>query len=57
MSSSFLFKMATPIDWKTEAKQWRNGINVQTAADEDLTDFTLFKLWKYNTYKAINNKL
>ena len=26
------------------------------ATDEDLTDFTLFKLWEYNNYKAIDNK-
>ena len=49
--------MATPIDWKTEAKRWRNGINVQTATDEDLTDFTLFKLWEYNAYKAMDDRL
>ena len=49
--------MATPTDWKAEEERWRNGINVQTATDKDLTDFTLFKLWEYNDFKAIDNGL
>ena len=49
--------MATPTDWKAKAKQWRNGINIQTATNKDLTDFTLFKLQEYNKYKLINNGL
>ena len=49
--------MATPTDWKAEEERWRNGINVQTATDKDLTDFTLFKLWEYNDFKAMDDGL
>ena len=49
--------MATPTDWKAEAKRWRYGIDVQTATDKDFTDFTLFKLWEYNEYKSMDNGL
>ena len=27
------------------------------ATNKDLTDFILFKLWEYNNYKVINNRL
>ena len=49
--------MTTSTDWKAEEKRWRNGIDVQTATDEDLTDFTLFKLWEYNDFKAMDDGL
>ena len=49
--------MTTSTDWKAEEKRWRNGIDVQTATDEDLTDFTLFKLWEYNDCKAMDDGL
>jgi hypothetical protein len=50
--------MTTPTtDWKAEEKRWKNGINVQTVTNEDLTDFILFKLWEYNNYKAMDNGL
>ena len=47
--------MTTPTDWKAEAEQWKNRINVQTATNKNLTDFTLFKLWEYNEYKLMDN--
>ena len=49
--------MTTPTDWKAEEKQWRNGIDIQTATDEDLTDFIQFKLWEYNKHKAMDDGL
>ena len=49
--------MTTPTDWKAEEERWRNGIDVQTATDKDLTDFTLYKLWEYNEYKLMDNDL
>jgi hypothetical protein len=49
--------MATPTDWKAEEERWRNGINIQTATHKDFIDFILFKLWDYNDYKTIDNKL
>ena len=49
--------MTTPTDWKAEEKRWRNGIDAQTATDEDLTDFILFKLWEYNDCKAMDDGL
>ena len=49
--------MAKPTDWKAEAKRWRHGINTQTATDEDLTDFIQFKLWEYNEFKTMDNRL
>ena len=49
--------MAIPTDWKAEAKRWRYGINTQTATDEDLTDFIQFKLWEYNEFKTMDNRL
>ena len=49
--------MTIPTDWKAEEEQWRNGINIQTATNKDLTDFILYKLWEYNKYKLIDNNL
>ena len=49
--------MATPTDWKAEAKRWRHGIDTQTATDEDLTDFIQFKLWEYNKHEAMDDGL
>jgi hypothetical protein len=49
--------MTTPTDWKAEEEQWRNRIDIQTATDKDLIDFTLYKLWEYNKYKLMDNDL
>ena len=38
-------------------KQWKNGINIKMVIDKDLTDFILYKLWEYNKYKLIDNRL
>jgi hypothetical protein len=41
-------------DWKAEAERWKQGVNLETATDKDITDFIMFKLWEYNEYKTMD---
>ncbi len=46
--------MTSDTDWKAEMERWRHGINVETATDEDIADFTIYKLWEYKEYETMD---
>src|ERR1700716_4236509 len=46
--------MTLDTDWQAEMERWRHGINVETATDEDIADFTIYKLWEYKEYETMD---
>jgi hypothetical protein len=46
-----------PKNWSKEAEQWKNKINIQTATNNNITDYIQFKIWQYNNNNSINSAL
>jgi hypothetical protein len=44
-------------DWTVQGNQWKNGIDLATATNQDLEDFTQYKLWEYERDNLVDTQL
>jgi len=44
-------------DWTAKEIRWKDGIDVNTAAAKDLTDYLLFKVWQYKENEVTDEGL
>jgi hypothetical protein len=48
---------STPKNWSEEAERWKNRIDIQTATDNNVTDYIQFKIWEYNNDNSVDSAL
>ena len=45
------------MDWKAEAEQWKDGINIEEVNTSDVKDYVQYRLWQYENENTVDNNL